>query len=383
MSGHISPFDVLHLVISNLNVDNFSCSNCCKNEYFVIEGDAGPRWIVPNNSNLALKVLDEWTPYGISSKIKWSALRFLFKINALNAFSHVEKIRLTDRSFNSPFDNLGLNDERILKEVLPVIYLGTPGSRRKAVVTLIDVNSKEVFAVLKMPLSTFGGESIAREANALTLLKKYAVNGVPTLLNLNIASSCSLQSYQHGKSSSRSITLKHIQWLLALPKLTIETTFTDQKLKFHRLRKVNQADLNISDLIAIDMAIDKLDCKDTFQLMLCHGDFTPWNIKIDDDGGCQVVDWEDFCETGSPLFDITHFYFIQAHLFQEHQLVLDLIAAFLDKKSIINSYLQENSISSGNAINLVLMYMLTSIFDLQTSAQYRKFLINNISVVMN
>ncbi len=51
-----------------------------------------------------------------------------------------------------------------------------------------------------------------------------------------------------------------------------------------------------------------------------HGDFAPWNLKIQNTGILIAIDWEDAQRNGLPLQDLIHFIFIQAYLFNEKSL---------------------------------------------------------------
>jgi hypothetical protein len=60
----------------------------------------------------------------------------------------------------------------------------------------------------------------------------------------------------------------------------------------------------------------------TMPLSLAHGDFAPWNTKLVS-GALFIFDWEHANEGVTPLYDVFHFWAIQAALFERRRRLLD------------------------------------------------------------
>ena len=110
---------------------------------------------------------------------------------------------------------------------------------------------------------------------------------------------------------------------------------------------------------------------------------TPWNIKQEKSGECAVIDWENANISGLPLWDLCHFYFIQAHLFNEAHRIKKFMALFNQDNSLIYEYINSKKITACDAKKLVILYVLDVVLNKNTSDSYRTFLLNQISMVIN
>jgi hypothetical protein len=353
-------------------------------EYIVIPGNGSPRWLVPRSALYGLSVLTDWSPYGFSSKIKWFLLKVLYRFNLLTQAPGITTL-IIDKFQNNTKKNSEKNKASLTSiPVIPVIYVGTPGPQQKAVITLVEEESKQPVCVIKIALEQRAKVSILQEADILVILNKSGITNVPELIKSNDLLGFSQQTILKGSLSSRRFTKSHLKFLLSLPMLSEKTCFMEQKKKVLALYDGQQSNFFPLQLKLIEEAINLITSHNTIALAFNHGDFTPWNIKQTRDEECKVFDWEDAQVEGLPFWDICHFFLMQAHLFKEKKQINELITAITkDNNSIINSYLNEMNINVSDAKQLVLLYFLFTIFNVNTSTEYKTFLIGQLSLILN
>src|SRR5574340_217149 len=131
-------------------------------EFFAIPADA-PRWLIATEGGKVDSVLANWSPYRPSSRLKWGAIRLANRMRVLPALPKVKRVRWNEvREID--WRALGWNRSA---DPVPLVYLGTPGPRRKAVIHLVDPVSRICQIVVKVPLCAGARQAILREAEAL------------------------------------------------------------------------------------------------------------------------------------------------------------------------------------------------------------------------
>ncbi|MCG7587661.1 aminoglycoside phosphotransferase family protein [Photobacterium sp. OFAV2-7] len=341
--------------------------------FFIIPGNNGPRWLLPDNSNLACCVLKDWQPYSLLSLLKWILIQ---KLYSLNLISMVPSIGVV----NAPFNNCKVpgNDD----ELIPVIYVGTPGYQQKAVATLINTTSGEAVSVMKTALSEGGASSVLKEARMLDYLSHTGVKNIPRLLAIDEHKQQSWQSVVSGKPSSKKFSQLHINWLLQLPHNGEHITLDQQNTQLAERLESNRDKFTRSQQDRLEQGISYIKGNSLIPLLLVHGDFAPWNIKVQsnlDKQEIAVIDWEDARIDGLPLWDISHFYLIQAHLFNTPELITDLLS-----NSLTHSYMEKCGITDVDVKSLVLLYILFSSLNnsKNTDEHYKNYLIQTISRII-
>lgn len=347
---------------------------CCRaasaRQYLVIPGQHGPRWIVPSRSRLGIPVLTQWQPYNLDSLLKWKGLLFLYGKGVLGKVPGIGAVTIDSRyDLKIPGSDAG---------VTPVVYVGTPGPQRKAVVTLVDPENGDPRAVMKVALEEGAGESLLREAAALEKLATANVPGVPALFAVEDGGRRTWQSVVSGGLTARKLTRAHIEWLLRLPRSKEAITFERQQ---EILRSALQEERMLSKETGktVAPALKKLCGSDPIPLVFTHGDFAPWNLKWQANGEIAAIDWEDAEASGLPLFDICHFYLLQAYLFGGRNPVPQVAGS-----SLVGRYLDEMGIERKHLVALVALYILTMLGNGggNCSAAYRAYLVNQIPAVL-
>jgi len=281
-----------------------------KDRFWIIPGKEGPRWIVPHNPRHSCSVLRQWRPYDLSSRLKWAALMAAYRTGQLGLMPGLVGIGVLgapDRSWS----HLGWTNER---SPVPVIYVGTPGPSRKAVAHLVDFSKCKPVAVAKVPLGVRSAKNILHEANILKPLEKEKPEIAPNIRYVDMATGISLQDSINGRSSFRSITQTHMDWLAGLHRPGANTFLREQSETLMKglvqLEKIEERTRHLLENI-----LEQLDDPTPLPAFWVHGDFAPWNLKWIKKGKLVAVDWEEASQTGLPGIDLIYFHVIQDFLF--------------------------------------------------------------------
>lgn len=275
--------------------------------FFAVPGDR-PRWLIPASSRNLHPTLSSWAPYCVSSRLKWSAIRAANRVGALPALPGVTTVHL---------GNVNEIDWRALgwtrdTPPAPLVYLGTPGPRRKAVIHLIDPASGDCEAIVKVPLCAGAKDAIVRDACTLAVLASERHTCAPRLLWLDRQHGIATQQFLPGKSGSRRLRPEYFGLLGSLVVRDESTTIAAHAAAWHdAMSSLSRK----TDLQLMGAAVAEL-C-DTHSLPSCwaHGDFAPWNIRHSPPGVAGLVDWEEAERGGLPLQDAFHFLHMQDFLF--------------------------------------------------------------------
>jgi len=186
----------------------------------------------------------------------------------------------------------------------PLVYLGTPGPRRKAIVHLIDPASHVCDLIVKVPLTDAAKWAIRHEAQALVQLQQAGFTAAPRLVHLDeapgIASQTVVTGLRAGLHCSREVAvllhhLKRPDDCLTLRQVACSFAATSVQ------RVLDEAGPDVLAKALVDMDDDS-----AMPAVRIHGDFAPWNIKLHN-GTAALVDWEDSHTRGLPLHDAYHF----------------------------------------------------------------------------
>lgn len=304
--------------------------------YFVISGPQGPRWLVPQDPRLGLPVISSWRPYGVQSRIKWFALLRLYQLGQLRQMPNVTSIGMSACRSSLPQHN----DER--SNLYPVIYVGTEGKHRKLVSILVSAKTYQPMLVEKIPLTALAKQSIANEYDTLVQLKD--MEGVaPIPLGYNVKNGCTTQQIVTGKLSSSKFLSHYPRYLEQLGQNSLDHNHYFEAL-FRKNNALSTSDDEYNLLPRIYDELSRLSKKTVIDPVRIHGDFAPWNIKIERDQ-VTALDWEASETIGSPSYDMLYFSAIQNHLFS-------------NKENLKLPALAHSNIRDENIIRLSLIEML-------------------------
>jgi hypothetical protein len=278
--------------------------------YVAVPESETARWLLPAGSPEIGSVLANWAPYRLSSRVGWAAVRAASRIGRLAAIPGVAMLEV-EGSRGADWASLGW---RSSEPPIPVIYLGTPGSKRKAVVHLVERVSGECQAIVKVPLTDEAKTAVLHEAEVLRALKAEGYEIAPRLLHVDWAQGISTQTFVEGRPGLRRLAPEYWRTLCSLLLPGETTSLPEHAEKWAEI--VFSPNDDGQERRRVIEALEELH--DAASLPACwqHGDFAPWNIKRLPNGGCALLDWEDAERKGLPLQDAYHFLHMQDFLFE-------------------------------------------------------------------
>lgn len=365
---------ILHKVLSDYQSTqdvNLSCQRGKNRHYLVIPGKKAPRWIVPENSRYARSVLDQWQPYGNTSRFKWKVVRLFYRYKIARLIPGIHRVTGAFRRI--------VPQMKTQLETVPVIYVGTPGNQQKAVVTLVDDSSLTSLSVMKVALAEGAVDSLSREAEMLARLVDAGVTGVPVLIDMDASRHRTWQTVLVGTPTNRQLTWHHVDWLLQLPRSRKTTTLDNQAQNLRNLLDGSGALFQPEQMKLLEHAIDRVSGQYEIPIVLVHGDFAPWNIKQDNNHRLLVMDWEDARFDGLPLWDLSHYHLMQAHLFNETGPIIAM-----QTEQMINKYLEGIGVRQSEMQALILLYCLYQLInEAGVSEAYRAFLLCQVQGLLD
>ncbi len=235
----------------------------------------------------------------MKSVVRWGAARALPLVDA----EHVDWIADMDWS------SLGW---RRPASPEPLVYLGTPGERRKAVLHLIDGKSHVCELIVKVPMTEGAKPAIEHEARTLFDLQREGFPAAPRLVAFDGNKGVSSQTVVRGARCGMTLTREVAELLcsLALPDESIRL----REIALPLAKEVGYLELSAGDAGLVRRALEEIDDTTELPAARIHGDFAPWNIKLQN-GSAVLVDWEDSWPRGLPLHDAYHFVHMTRYLF--------------------------------------------------------------------
>jgi hypothetical protein len=262
--------------------------------------DGTIRWIIPSSEKEPLFL-----------NMHYGGTRRAIAIRVL--FSLVYRLKLQP-FFADGYFNLSREDLRTFNTVLSkseatsyAIFTGTKGDHRTGLVALVRDGKANYF--YKTPLSK-RLESFNREIDNLKAINEKAFKEfkVPTIERFGDGILLSNIAPENLNRSNR-ITIKHIAVLTEIYDKTYQPQMAKAQIDFVSTRIQGLLSGNFLSQVNIDVIEEKLELLESvaYSSALMHGDFTPWNMYLDEEL-IYLYDWENASQ--APLFfDIYHFIF--------------------------------------------------------------------------
>ncbi len=196
--------------------------------YVAVPGNDTARWLLPAASPEIGSMLASWSPYRVWSRVAWTAVRAANRLGRTTEIPGASVIEV-EGTRGANWESLGW---RGIEPPIPVIYLGTPGPRRKSVVHLVDRASGTCRAVVKVPLTDEAKIALRHEADVLEVLASERYEHSPRLLHVDWARAITTQTFMVGRPGSRKLAPEVWRLLesLLLPGET--TTLEDHSAKW-------------------------------------------------------------------------------------------------------------------------------------------------------
>jgi len=271
--------------------------------FWIVYGLNGqPRWILPPKNPSISNLLGQWRPYGALSFLMWKFLVFAYRAGLLNYVPFVQPLYLDVSNCN--WCSYGWLGE---KPPLCLTYVGTPGKSRKAVMWLLQNTETSVVQIAKIPIGTNSKRSILYESKILKNIENDLEITAPKVIYTDNVRGVSLQSFVHGESSKPHFSVIHLNYLLALVYSSRCTSIRKIGIMLSDFIEGRDAKNSIGIEVIRDLT-DRLNDNTPIPTALQHGDFCPWNLKVQDDGSLTAVDWEAADVIGFPLYDLVYFH---------------------------------------------------------------------------
>ena len=278
-------------------------------EFVAVPGKGTPRWLLPSEPYTIDRTLAGWSPYRISSRLKWAAVRAAHRAGCLSVLPGASHVNIPGAA-EIDWRAVGWSSKA---SPVPLVHVGTPGISRKAVVHLANPSSGACEAIVKVPLTEVARAAILHEANVLEILADENYPYAPRLLYVDREHGVATQTFIDGKAGARRFTDDYSTALRSLMLTGERTTIIGHAVEWQE--ELERAAASGLDAGTMTAAIAELTDVDPVPACWVHGDFAPWNIRRLPDGSVALIDWEDAQRSGLPLQDAFHFSHMQDYLF--------------------------------------------------------------------
>ncbi len=204
------------------------------------------------------------------------------------------------------------------------VFTGTVGHNRKAVIALAD-SQGQVTHFVKMPLTEQASHLVRRELNTLAALGAYSWKVLHFPKATELFAGIAVSNVQPRKARSpHQLMRPHLEALYELYNRSVQHKRASELPVWDKLRlwqsEARDAAMQTRRFVpyAMERLIDRLELLTEYlykqahyrvPVGWAHGDFTPWNNFIDEQGNVFAYDWE-LSEPLMPLlWDAFHFIF--------------------------------------------------------------------------
>ena len=286
-------------IISILNT-KLTKNTILRNFHFITINNE-TRWLIEDDFS-TIDVLREWKPYSKKGNLFWKILIFFKILRLINLLPVCKKneLEISKELFN-------FNKEIDLKKTSIVCFFSRVSHiNYKAIIFLINKEKRQCDFIVKKAISARSWESLQHEYLVLKNLEKSKNKYSPKSFNLDKTNKLIFQEFIKGKPSSLYLQDDHYSFLgslvnknkyINLKKLNfLFNSFFERKIKFSPNKAL------IKDLEKV-LSLSIWDKK--IRSVRVHGDFAPWNIKIEyKTKNLKVFDWENSINSFLPFYDL-------------------------------------------------------------------------------
>ncbi len=286
--------------------------------YYHLRNNGGKEWLMPKRhlrTGLAL-----YQPSSQRGKWLKRLLPYLATFPSITKRLGIDSttIQLLPELKEAILSSFGIEDADF------AIFCGTPCVHQKYTIQIFD--GQKILGYCKVSDKDSIGELFSREKRLLDFLNERGMSGMPKVLSIGKTHSGFHYMVEDTAKTLHS-TYPHIwdekqaQYLHLLEEKTRVTLPYEQTDFYHLVRKTEeQIDwIDKTYREAVEQTIQEVDLHlkgKNVECCVAHGDFTPWNMFIND-GHLFVFDWEYAQRTCPPGMDHLHF-FTQTEIFEQH-----------------------------------------------------------------
>ena len=277
--------------------------------FWLISSKGEARWLIPKKSRYGYHALLQWRPYSYKSFMAWKFMLAIYRTGLIHCMPNIIEVGLLGSKYEK-WSHVGWEGERLI----PVIYIGTKGVSRKAVTTLVSEERGVPCSIVKTALTSNAKFKIHHEYDVLIQLYSQSKELAPKPIFIDRDKGISRQGYISGSTSGTQFTAGHAAYLDRLKSTSERIIIKDQAIKLAgEISNNNELSAELRDWLAEKLC--GLDDSTELPSSRVHGDFMPWNIKINGAGEVVALDWEESNKTGLPLTDFFYFHHFQNYLF--------------------------------------------------------------------
>jgi hypothetical protein len=345
--------------------------NAAGEPFLVLPSRHRPRWLLPMGGvRLASSALELYAPATLRGKIYKLAL-LAFAISGLGLLLKSRTMFVCESS-----DSVLAEIRKRLtggQNCSSSISCGTPGPDAKLTVQLILMSpAGGILAFAKVADSERARSMLANEARMLEFLSGTSFAGeVPKLIAQfeHEGYSVLLQTPLAGGASGNRFASEHWDFLSRLVldrSITIGEYLLDQQRLAQRLVALNRS-VGTEIVESLSAALSWLERASSHacRAVVIHGDFAPWNIRINHSSGktrIHAFDWEYGREIGIPAWDALHFIIqtdILVHSRQPETILREVKNLFAGPRA--ESYLSACGLTPTDTKILLLTYLCEAI----------------------
>lgn len=281
----------------NESSERFLCIPSSSNDF---------RWLISLNINNPSKVLSQWTPYSFLASIIWRVICACLRSRFGRGLPVFPKIYIAN--FDSFLQTI---THDCAEDYSAMIYIGTQGKFQKSVLVLCDKNTSSPLYVVKIPLTPLAYKSVSNENRVLQYIRNHKF---PSQLSPNIHTHVpiwhsTMQSWLAGNPAPIQLTKAHYLFLSSLVNEQLVLDIEPIKLHFlQRVQRLLSLGLSLPGKITNDVSyLRNLSFEFSLPSVLVHGDFAPWNLKINGKGQISALDWEFSSVDYLPGYDYCYY----------------------------------------------------------------------------
>ncbi len=271
--------------------------------YSICNNDGSIRWIFPTQSKQA-HFLNFYNIGSLKSKVFASIIQMIYKLKLVKYISSNTFYLYTEKPtfLETLINRYQANDY--------AIFTGTVGPNRKV---LLWLRSEQSDYFVKIPTSNRSCELVKNEVKQSNYIQSFNIpnlNTPKTYFDINnkiavLKSVASKDSERQNKLTSLHLSVlnKIYESNNKIQSIQNSSFWKESMSNFNKIKHTafaSELKSNLQDLI------NSVDTKEIATFSTMHGDFTPWNMYVENDQIC-LYDWE-LSKSDMPLYlDIFHF----------------------------------------------------------------------------
>jgi hypothetical protein len=313
VSGDYDVAVWVNSIPSNAQLRRFAPANVRR--YAALPSLADPRWYVPVDSpQHAAAALDLVSPYRPRARLLKALLQASARLGTLQGFRN----RITIASRNPSQLDKFLVDTFGSQIGSVALAPGRFGDERKLIALALDRDAGRL-AFVKIGFTPAAHEALVNEADWLgTLNRSHLLPTVPRLLGYRHHGMQTYVAIAPGpdRTGPKEFTRLHRDWLRSFQRLDQhDATFAASATasQIHKVWPRIRDSVTTSWQVRMDRVISRIQGTlgdHPLPLTAAHGDFAPWNTRLDPSAQLFVFDWEDARSDCIPLYDVFHFQFM-------------------------------------------------------------------------